>query len=104
MAEEKAITDKAWELLEYVGIADVAHERARKVLTEHMESLHRLSKILLDRETYHELRGFNEIYRVARFGIDCGEVATRYGAEGNGPSIYFDDPEGNKVELKGPPG
>ena len=32
-------------------IIEDAHERARKVLTEHMESLHRLSKILLDRET-----------------------------------------------------
>jgi hypothetical protein len=26
--------------------------------------------ILLDRETFHEIRGFNEIYRAARFGID----------------------------------
>lgn len=36
-------------------------------------------------------------------GIDMGELRTRYGAEGNGPSIYLDDPEGNVVELKGPP-
>ncbi|HSS66181.1 MAG TPA: VOC family protein, partial [Gammaproteobacteria bacterium] len=28
---------------------------------------------------------------------------TRYGAEGSGPSIYIRDPEGNTVELKGPP-
>jgi glyoxylase I family protein len=27
----------------------------------------------------------------------------RYGAEGYGPSIYLWDPEGNRVELKGPP-
>ncbi len=26
------------------------------------------------------------------------------GADGNGPSIYITDPEGNGVELKGPPG
>ena len=26
----------------------------------------------------------------------------RYGAEGNGPSIYLRDPEGNGIELKGP--
>lgn len=37
-------------------------------------------------------------------GISVGEVAARYGAEGEGPSIYLDDPEGNTVELKGPPG
>ncbi|HYM00686.1 MAG TPA: VOC family protein [Blastocatellia bacterium] len=36
-------------------------------------------------------------------GIDPGEVASRYGAEGEGPSIYIKDPEGNTVELKGPP-
>jgi glyoxylase I family protein len=27
----------------------------------------------------------------------------RYGADGFGPSLYIDDPEGNVVELKGPP-
>jgi catechol 2,3-dioxygenase-like lactoylglutathione lyase family enzyme len=36
-------------------------------------------------------------------GIAVGEVATRIGAEGAGPSIYISDPEGNTVELKGPP-
>lgn len=40
---------------------------------------------------------------LADHGIDAGEVAMRYGAEGEGPSIYLDDPEGNTVELKGPP-
>jgi catechol 2,3-dioxygenase-like lactoylglutathione lyase family enzyme len=38
-----------------------------------------------------------------RAGIDAGETATRYGAEGDGPSLYVTDPEGNTVELKGPP-
>ena len=28
--------------------------------------------------------------------------ASRYGAEGQGPSVYLTDPEGNTVELKGP--
>ena len=32
-----------------------------------------------------------------------GEVVSRYGAEGQGPSMYIADPEGNVVELKGPP-
>ena len=36
-------------------------------------------------------------------GITMGEVARRYGAEGQGPSIYIEDPDGNTVELKGPP-
>ena len=35
-------------------------------------------------------------------GVAIGETGQRYGAEGTGPSIYIDDPEGNTVELKGP--
>ncbi len=36
-------------------------------------------------------------------GCDPAPVASRYGAEGQGPSIYVTDPDGNVVELKGPP-
>ena len=36
-------------------------------------------------------------------GLQVGEVDSRYGAEGEGPSIYISDPEGNIVELKGAP-
>ncbi|MEQ8355100.1 MAG: VOC family protein [Kiloniellaceae bacterium] len=35
-------------------------------------------------------------------GVEVGEVVQRYGAEGDGPSLYIDDPDGNTVELKGP--
>jgi len=35
-------------------------------------------------------------------GVACGAEASRYGAEGPGPSIYLRDPEGNGIELKGP--
>ena len=35
-------------------------------------------------------------------GCEPGPVSSRYGAEGQGPSIYVSDPEGNVVELKGP--
>jgi glyoxylase I family protein len=37
-------------------------------------------------------------------GIQPGEYGSRFGAEGEGPSLYLSDPEGNVVELKGPPG
>jgi catechol 2,3-dioxygenase-like lactoylglutathione lyase family enzyme len=36
-------------------------------------------------------------------GVEPGDVAQRYGAEGNGPSMYIKDPDGNTIELKGPP-
>jgi extradiol dioxygenase family protein len=36
-------------------------------------------------------------------GVEPGEVVQRYGADGNGPSMYIHDPDGNMVELKGPP-
>lgn len=39
---------------------------------------------------------------LARHDVACGAEAMRYGAEGNGPSIYLRDPEGNGMELKGP--
>jgi glyoxylase I family protein len=42
------------------------------------------------------------VTRLAPFGISVGETVERYGAEGNGPSVYFHDPEGNQIELKGP--
>jgi len=35
-------------------------------------------------------------------GAQPGPIESRYGAEGQGPSIYVSDPEGNTVELKGP--
>jgi glyoxylase I family protein len=40
---------------------------------------------------------------LAAHGVVAGPTQDRYGAEGEGPSIYLSDPEGNVVELKGPP-
>jgi catechol 2,3-dioxygenase-like lactoylglutathione lyase family enzyme len=40
---------------------------------------------------------------LATHGVHAGPTVARYGAQGEGPSIYVDDPEGNVVELKGPP-
>jgi len=40
---------------------------------------------------------------LADHGVEAGEAASRYGAEGHGPSLYIQDPDGNTVELKGPP-
>jgi glyoxylase I family protein len=37
-----------------------------------------------------------------RHGVEVGVVEQRYGADGMGPSLYIEDPDGNVVELKGP--
>ena len=40
---------------------------------------------------------------LAAHGITANESGRRYGAQGDGPSISIKDPDGNTVELKGPP-
>lgn len=40
---------------------------------------------------------------LAAHGVEAGPTERRYGAGGIGPSIYLADPDGNTVELKGPP-
>lgn len=40
--------------------------------------------------------------QLAPFGVEVGEARNRFGADGEGPSVYIEDPEGNRVELKGP--
>ena len=34
-------------------------------------------------------------------GVQAGSTEQRVGAEGMGPSIYIEDPDGNVIELKG---
>jgi len=43
------------------------------------------------------------VAHLKRHGIAPGPVARRYGALGHGPSMYLTDPDGNTLELKGPP-
>jgi catechol 2,3-dioxygenase-like lactoylglutathione lyase family enzyme len=42
------------------------------------------------------------VAHLKRHGVPLGPIRDRFGAEGNGVSIYLTDPEGNTVELKGP--
>lgn len=39
---------------------------------------------------------------LAAHGVAVEQAGLRYGAEGEGPSIYIRDPEANMIELKGP--
>jgi glyoxylase I family protein len=50
------------------------------------------------------IRPFDEpvLYaHLASFGVAAGEPGERYGAEGEGRSFYIEDPDGNRIELKG---
>jgi glyoxylase I family protein len=67
-----------------------------KPLADHRNMDH--FAISLARFEESEIRGHLE-----SFGIEPGDVGIRYGALGNGPSMYIHDPDGNTVELKGPP-
>jgi glyoxylase I family protein len=53
-----------------------------------------------------QVRPFDEAAiraHLAAHGVAVVEEGPRYGADGNGFSLYVRDPEGNTVELKGPP-
>ena len=53
------------------------------------------------------LDGFDEAAiraYLAQMGVAVEQAGPRYGAGGEGPSIYIRDPEGNIVELNGPAG
>jgi glyoxylase I family protein len=43
------------------------------------------------------------VAQLKKHGVPVGEIKPRFGASGTGVSIYLTDPEGNTVELKGPP-
>ncbi|NII73968.1 glyoxylase I family protein [Dyella sp. SG562] len=61
---------------------------------------HNVDHICLAVEGYDEaaIRAHLEAH-----GVRVGESGLRYGAEGEGPSLYLYDPQGNMIELKGPP-
>ena len=52
-----------------------------------------------------QIRPFDEAAiraHLAAHGVQIVEEGPRYGADGDGFSLYIRDPEGNTVELKGP--
>jgi hypothetical protein len=55
--------------------------------------------VLLDRESFHEMRGFNEVYRVARIGIDRNVIvkalASGFEIRDIGGPVYHENHEGS---------
>jgi hypothetical protein len=68
-------TGLSWETLE-----DPANHDRRPILKPPLFSGAAGDFLLADRETFHTLRGFNEVYRAARSGIDLNFLVKAYGA------------------------
>ncbi len=60
---------------------------------------HNMDHLCLRVEDYDEVA---ILAHLKSHGVRIGELGSRYGARGEGPSIYLYDPQGNMVELKGP--
>ena len=67
-------TGVTWDALE-----DPANQATRSVLRPPLFSHGSADFLLADRETFHRLRGFNEVYRAARVGIDANFLAKAHG-------------------------
>ena len=61
---------------------------------------HNMDHLCLQVENYDEAA---IVSHLKAHDVRVGEIGSRYGAKGEGPSIYLYDPQGNMVELKGPP-
>ncbi|RCS30177.1 VOC family protein [Rhodanobacter denitrificans] len=60
---------------------------------------HNMDHLCLRVEDYDETA---ILAQLKAHGVRIGELGSRYGARGEGPSIYLYDPQGNMIELKGP--
>jgi len=60
---------------------------------------HNMDHLCLRVENYDEAA---ILAHLKAHGVRIGELGSRYGAQGEGPSIYLYDPQDNMVELKGP--
>ena len=65
----------SWDVLE-----DPANQANRSVLRPPLFSHGSADFLLADRQTFHRLRGFNEVYRAARVGVDTNFMAKAHGA------------------------
>ncbi len=91
----------------------IAQLRAGNSLVDIVDVAGRLGQMGGDAPDHHaanmdhfalQVRPWNQaaiIEHLKYHGIVHGEVEQRYGARGNGPSLYLQDPEGNHLELKG---
>ncbi len=82
-----------------IDLAAVSGELGRRGGAAPRQDGHNLDHFCLRIEPFDEgaLRA-----HLRRQGIEAGPLHHTYGAEGVGPALYLEDPEGNSIELKGP--
>lgn len=82
-----------------IDLAAVSGELGRRGGAAPGQDGHNLDDVCLRVEPFDEaaLRA-----HLLRQRIDPGPLHHTYGAEGVGPALYLQDPEGNSIELKGP--
>jgi hypothetical protein len=66
--------------LRWAALEDPANQVRRPVLESPLFGSAAGDFLLADRETFHRLRGFNEVYRAARAGIDLNFMVKVHGA------------------------
>ena len=82
-------------LVDIVDVASRLGQRGGEAPDHHAENMDHFAL---------QISPWNEsaiIEHLAEHGVEVGEAEQRYGARGNGPSLYIQDPEGNHLELKG---
>jgi catechol 2,3-dioxygenase-like lactoylglutathione lyase family enzyme len=82
-----------------IDLAAVDGEMGRRGGAAPGKEGHNLDHICLRIEPFDEapLRA-----HLGRQGIEAGPLHHTFGAEGVGPALYLEDPEGNSIEIKGP--
>lgn len=83
-----------------IDLVDVAGRLGRRGGTAPGHEGHNMDHVCLRVENWDEAAIIDHLHA---HGVRVGEVGMRYGARGEGPSVYCYDPAGNMVELKGPP-
>ncbi len=94
-------TGLSWDMLE-----DHANHAHRSVLRPPLYSNGSGDFLLADRETFHQVRGFNEVYRVARAGIDQNFLAKAHGARSaisviDGPVYHINHVGSFRISSRG---
>lgn len=66
--------------LRWTALEDAANQTRRPVLRPPLFGSAAADFLLADRDTFHRLRGFNEVYRAARAGVDLNFMVKVHGA------------------------